>query len=58
MLTKRKNSARRTCELTSKAIVAKVDSKNLFRDVFRDVDDLSEVRNKKIKKKKGRKDEK
>ena len=55
---RRRSSAPRTCKLSSKAIVAKVDTKGLFRDVFRDVDDLDELRNKKIKKRKGKKDDK
>ena len=55
--TKRRSWDRHICELNSKAIVSKIDTKGFFTEVFRDVDDLSELRNKKIKKKKAKKDD-
>ena len=54
---KRKNSGLHICTFIRKTVVDRIDSKGLFKDLFKDIEDLNEIRNKKIKKKKGKKDD-
>ena len=46
------------CNIMRKAVIDKIDSTGMFNDVFKNVEDLEDIRNKKIKKKKGKNDAK
>ena len=53
----KKSLVHHICNFKRKTIVEKVDPKGMFKDVFKDVEDINDMRNKKIKKKKGKKDD-